>query len=164
MKKFLLILALCLALPSSIATQPLRQLCLVKSVHDGDTLRCTDGTKVRFLLIDTPELSQPPFGKAAGDRLRQIALGKNVWLEFDIARTDRYGRTLAYAWTRPMGGVMLNQYMASAGLALVLSYPPNIRYIDQIRLSVDSARLARRGLWATAAFACSPKDHRQKRC
>lgn len=31
-------------------------LCTVASVHDGDTLRCMDGTRIRLHAIDTPEM------------------------------------------------------------------------------------------------------------
>src|SRR3954468_3766730 len=30
--------------------------CAVRYVHDGDTFRCTDGTRVRLSAIDTPEM------------------------------------------------------------------------------------------------------------
>lgn len=35
-------------------------LCLVAAVHDGDTLRCRDGTRVRLAAIDAPEVGECP--------------------------------------------------------------------------------------------------------
>lgn len=141
-----------------------RMICQVVNVHDGDTLTCSNGTKVRLLLIDTPELNQKPFGQEAGNHLRLIALNKTVWLETDLQPMDRYGRLLAYVWTRPDGGRMINVHMVAQGLALVLSYPPNIRYIDEIRAAADRAKATKAGLWALNGFECTPKDHRAKRC
>lgn len=43
--------------------------CQVASIHDGDTFRCADGTRVRLSAIDTPEMP------GACQRGRQFAPG-----------------------------------------------------------------------------------------
>lgn len=137
--------------------------CVVDSVNDGDTLSCRDGTRVRLLLIDTPELAQEPYGGRARDALARIApVDTRLRVETDVQPKDRYGRTLAYLWLPD--GTMVNEEMARRGYALVLSYPPNVRYVDRVRGAVEQARRERRGLWGTPAFACSPRDFRAKRC
>lgn len=139
------------------------ELCVVESITDGDTLRCDGGRRVRLLLIDTPEMDQEPFGAEAREVLMQLApVGTHLRMEFDVRREDRYGRTLAYL--HDSGGRMLNREMARSGYALALTYPPNVRHVDLIRSSVDSARAEGVGLWATSAFECSPVDHRAGRC
>lgn len=139
--------------------------CLVVSatmIHDGDTIRCADGRRVRLIGMDTPELDQGAIGRITRDTLRAlIPPGTHVRLEFDVDRTDRYGRTLAYVW---VGGRMLNEVMIQKGLALVLTYPPNVRYVERFTKAQAEARRARRGLWAIDAFSCTPRDHRARRC
>jgi micrococcal nuclease len=147
---------------SITAATPQRR-CIVKRVADGDTFSCTDGTKVRLLLIDAPERDQGPFGKMARRYLlRLVDIGDTVRLEPDVQRRDRYGRLLAYTYLGD--GRMVNEEMARAGYVVVLSYPPNVRYLERIRTAVRGAQLAKRGLWSTSAFECTPRDHRRKRC
>jgi micrococcal nuclease len=46
------------------------------------------------------------FGKEASDFTKQLATGKQVRLEFDQDRTDRYGRTLAYVYLQPENALL----------------------------------------------------------
>lgn len=137
--------------------------CTVASITDGDTLVCDGGTRVRLLLIDTPEMDQGDFGSAARRYLLDLAPpGTSLRLEPDVERRDRYGRMLAYLYTPD--GRMLNEEMARAGYALVLVYPPNVKHVERIREAVEAAQETRSGLWATSAFECAPVDHRAGRC
>lgn len=138
--------------------------CVVANVHDGDTLRCRSGERVRLLLIDAPELAQGPHGVTARRALATLAPpGSTVLLEQDVEARDRYGRTLAYVWT-PDRRTLVNEAMAAQGMALPVVYPPNVRRVETIRRAVAEARAARRGLRATEAFACPPREHRRGRC
>jgi micrococcal nuclease len=139
--------------------------CTVAHVTDGDTFwaRCPQDLKVRLLLIDAPERDQFPFGREAKAAIETLLRpAEPVALEFDVERTDRYGRALAYAFLPD--GRMVNEEMARAGYATALVYPPNVRYVERIRRAVMQARAAQRGLWAQGGFACAPKAHRQRRC
>ena len=139
--------------------------CRVTRVSDGDTFRarCPEAERVRLLLIDAPERDQPPFGaRARGALARLLPPGTPVTLELDVRTRDQYGRLLAYAFLRD--GRMVNEEMVRSGFAVVLVYPPNVRYIDRMRAGAAEARAARRGLWAVDGFACTPKEHRQRRC
>lgn len=140
------------------ATRP----CRVIRVVDGDTIECAGLGRVRLIGMDTPELSQAPHGRLATEAL--VALlpeDRTVDLELDVERRDRYGRSLAYLWA---DGAMLNWRLVRQGWAVVLTYPPNVRYVDWF---VDAQRRARAdevGLWATAGFDCRPIDRRRGRC
>ncbi len=139
--------------------------CRVERVSDGDTFRarCPNALKVRLLQIDAPERDQPPYGRQAWTHLEELLpRGSAVTLELDVRQRDQYGRTLAYAYDAK--GRMVNEEMVRAGYAVVLVYPPNVRYVERIRAAAAEARTARRGLWETDGFSCSPKDHRQRRC
>ena len=152
--------------PASVApVQPVGIVvpCTIARVVDGDTVWCASGRKVRLLLIDTPELDQGPFGVEARTKLEALLpTGTEAVLELDVQRQDRYGRTLAYVYLPD--GRMANEEMARAGYAVALVYPPNVRHVERIRAAVNEAQQAKRGLWATPAFKCAPRDHRRGRC
>lgn len=137
--------------------------CTVARVSDGDTVACEDGRRIRLLLIDTPEMSQGPYGAEAKRALEaMLPVGSEARVELDVDPTDRYGRVLAYLYDD--GGRMLNEEMARLGYALMLTYPPNVRHVERIAAAVREAREARRGLWSGSAFECTPRDHRARRC
>ncbi len=142
-----------------------RDLCVVASVTDGDSMRCVAQGRVRLLLLDAPEMSQPPFGAQSRDALRRlINRGDTVWLEYDLQREDQYGRTLAHVWTSPDGGTHVNLAQAAGGWAVAVVFQPNVRYIEAIRRAVATARQERRGLWADGKYRCPPADHKRGNC
>jgi micrococcal nuclease len=54
---------------------------------------------VRLIGMDTPELSQQPYGGQAKEALRVMLVGRaEVALELDVERRDSYDRLLAYVW------------------------------------------------------------------
>ena len=137
--------------------------CIVGRVVDGDSLDCEDGRRLRLLLIDSPELDQDPYGDAARRAMEVVApVGTPVTLEYDIERQDDYDRELVYVTT--LDGRSVNADMLRRGFAVVIVFPPNVREVDRYREIVDSARAARRGLWAVNGFECLPQNHRQGRC
>lgn len=77
-------------------------LCLVASVTDGDTLRCSDGTRVRIAGIDAPELAghcarnrQCTPGDPIAARNSLVALSQNKILRCNSVGTS-YNRVLAH--------------------------------------------------------------------
>jgi len=150
--------------PSSLgaqASRPSSITCVVKKLADGDSLTCADGRKVRLLLIDTPEMQQRPYGLMAKRQLELLARpGTALRLERDKNPTDRYGRTLAYAW---VGEVMINERMVANGWAVVLAYE-DVRYLDRMKRAERAARSGKKGFWQEWAFRCRPVDFRAHRC
>ena len=145
----------------------------VKNVMDGDTIELEDGRLVRYLEIDTPELRHrergiwvydpQPFSEEAAALNRKLVEGKQVRLEFDQQKRDRFGRLLAYVFvkmdvTAPAtydGEVFLdsheifvNAYLLREGVARLLIIPPNRRYARHLERVEAQARKARRNLWA----------------
>lgn len=150
--------------PVSGPTQPVRQTysCLVTRIVDGDTIECSRMGRVRLIGMDTPELSQPPFGAQASSALATlIPPGSPVQLEQDVETRDRYGRLLAYVWA---DSALVNWRMVREGWAVLLTYPPNVQYVDWLVAAERQAREERRGLWATGGFDCRPVDRRRGRC
>ena len=136
--------------------------CTVARVSDGDSIRCRDGSRVRLIGIDAPELDQAPFGQLARAALeRRLPPGTVVALEFDVQQRDQYGRYLAYVWH---DGRLVNEEQLADGFAATLTVPPNVRRADRFRKALASARERQAGLWAEDGFTCPPEDHRRNRC
>ncbi|MGZ8629419.1 MAG: thermonuclease family protein [Actinomycetota bacterium] len=124
----------------------------VLEVVDGDTIRVElDGsaTPVRLIGIDTPEKDGPYtdeecFGVEASRYTEQTLDGRSVDLEFDVERTDRFDRTLAYVW---LEGKLFNERILLDGFAQQATFPPNVRYVERFTEAQRSARTASTGLW-----------------
>jgi micrococcal nuclease len=114
-------------------------------------------------LIDAPELSQGVPGREAQQALVDlIPVGTAVTVETDVRLRDSFSRILGYVYMPD--GRMANEEMARSGYVTALVYPPNVKYVERIRRAVGEARKAKRGLWATNFFECSPRDYRAGRC
>jgi len=125
-------------------------------------VHCRGIGSVRLIGIDSPEMDQGPFGGQAAQALAQLAaLGDTLRLERDVDERDRNGRTLGYLWK---GGVLLNWRMVRDGWAVLLTYPPNVQYVEALTAAQRQAREERRGLWAVDGFACAPVDRRRRSC
>lgn len=145
-------------------TEPVREAapCEVTRIVDGDTIQCEPVGRIRLIGMDTPERGQRPFGPLATQALEGlIPVGSAVRIEGDVEPTDRYGRVLGYVWT---DGRLVNWLMVRAGYAVVLTYPPNVQYVDRLRNAQTEAREEGQGLWASDGFACEPRDYRRGAC
>jgi len=89
----------------------------VERVIDGDTLKLTNGERVRLIGIDTPESRDNPKARRDAERTGQdletitkmgqeatefvkglVKQGQEVRLDFDVQGMDKYGRLLAYVY------------------------------------------------------------------
>jgi micrococcal nuclease len=128
---------------------------VVVRVVDGDTIEVRFRGRtldVRLIGVDTPETVAPGepvecYGPAASRFTEQSLEGERVRLEFDVERTDRFGRTLAYVW---LGDELFNETLVARGFAQVSTFPPNVKYVDQFVDAERDARRAERGLWGSA--------------
>lgn len=147
LSSLLVLLAMVLACGSASVTQTgAGESARVARVVDGDTVELTDGRKVRYLGINTPEGGQP-FYQEATDFNAWLVEGREVWLEYDVNPMDRYGRLLAYVW---VGETFINLELVRQGYATVYTVPPNVRYDEQFLEAQREAREQERGLWATS--------------
>jgi micrococcal nuclease len=119
---------------------------LVKKVIDGDTITLDNGKVVRYIGIDTPELSPEKecFSREATEKNRELVEGKMVSLEKDVSETDRYGRLLRYVYS---GQVFINDYLVREGYAKVSTYPPDVKYQQGFIQAEKQAREEKKGLW-----------------
>ena len=124
----------------------------VVSVTDGDTLRLiVDDTelRVRLIGIDTPEVypDLECYGAEAEAALADLAApGNTVGIVYDRDPRDQYDRELLYLFT--VDGRLINLELVARGYAKAVLFEPNDRYWNELRDAEQSAREARRGLWA----------------
>lgn len=136
--------------------------CTVSRIVDGDTFYCADGLKVRLIGIDAPERAQGRAAHESAAALRRLLpAGARIRLEQDIGSRDRYGRTLAYAWT---GDSLVNEALVRDGWAFLLTVRPNVKYVKRLERAQKAARAAAAGLWREPGLACAPTDWRVRRC
>jgi micrococcal nuclease len=122
----------------------------VSCVVDGDTIRLTNGARVRLVQIDAPELH---LGECYGARARSelekhLPRGSRVRLELDakLDQVDEHGRQLAYVFA---GGTNVNVEQVRRGAARLFFYRGRRgRYADRLRQAAREARNADRGLWS----------------
>lgn len=129
----------------------------VKKISDGDTFWIYNGTeegqKIRLIGVDAPESrsvfkkKQGYYGIEAKEYLTNLLKGKHVKLEYDVDRTDQYGRTLAYVYLED--GTFVNADLVKNGYAMVMTVPPNVKFADEFVKLQQEARENNRGLWET---------------
>jgi endonuclease YncB( thermonuclease family) len=127
----------------------------VEYIYDGDTIKLTDGRKIRLLGINTPEIegyskASEPGGEAARDWLRARLGHQKVRLEWDTERQDKYRRWLAHVFDKE-GHINLD--LVSAGLASVTIVPPNLGYLDALLTAQRDAKANHLGIWRISDYA-----------
>ena len=69
---------------------------VVKKVIDGDTVELFNGTVLRYVGITAPEEGED-FAEEATKLNKELVEGKEIKLEYDNYKSDKFGRILAYA-------------------------------------------------------------------
>jgi endonuclease YncB( thermonuclease family) len=131
------------------SSTPPATLVKVRRAIDGDTLELSTGETVRLIGVDTPETKHPKkpverFGKEAAAFTKRLVEGKEVRLEYDQQRADKYGRTLAYVYLAD--GTFLNAEIVRQGYGFAYTRFP-FTYLEEFRRLEREAREAKRGLW-----------------
>lgn len=126
----------------------------VGAVTDGDTLRLTDGRRIRLVQIDAPEEQTECYGREATRAL--IALAPRG-TEVDLARdpelddADRNGRLLRYV---AVDGENVNLRLVADGAAAPYFFRNERgRYAAELLDAATQARRERRGLWGACPGA-----------
>ncbi|WP_448382751.1 thermonuclease family protein [Desulfosoma sp.] len=121
----------------------------VIAVLDGDTVVLENGSKVRYLGVDTPEMDHETgrhecYAREAYTRNKALVLGRRVILAYDTPTRDEHGRLLAYVSTPE--GISVNAELVREGLAYVFRGPEGFsRFREFLALQRDAV-LARRGM------------------
>ena len=140
------------------------EVAFVQRAVDGDTLKLSDGRRVRLIGVDTPELHYSEkllrdsrrtrkdikdiqaLGEGAAIFTKQLCEGKYVRIELDARKLDKYGRMLAYIYLSD--GTFVNAKIIEEGYGQVMTIPPNVKYADYFLKLQREARESRKGLWA----------------
>jgi micrococcal nuclease len=127
------------------APEPKEGVYKVTKVIDGDTIEIETGERVRLLGIDTPELNAR-WGTDARKQTYQLVYGKDVRLELDHEKRDKYNRILAYVW---LGDLLVNEKLVKDGYArlYVFDKEAKIKYFDRLKFAQDFAIEHNDGLW-----------------
>jgi len=137
----------------------------VVEVIDGDTVKLSNGRFLRYIGLDTPEVRikdkdgdfkyrPQPFSLEAKEFNRKLVEGKLVRIEFDIEKTDRYGRLLGYCF---VDKTFVNARLIEEGYAVLYTFPPNVKHTDSFVESQKKAQKKKKGLWGSFAII----DHTQ---
>nr|WP_274387692.1 lamin tail domain-containing protein [Salsipaludibacter albus] len=138
--------------PREQSEQP-RDRTTVERIVDGDTLYLAGlPERARLIGIDTPETVAPGrpvecFGPEASAALAELVPpGAEVWIEYDVERTDQYDRPLVYLY-RASDDLFVNEAMVARGFAQLATFPPNVAHVGDFRSAQRTARETSRGLW-----------------
>lgn len=123
----------------------------VKKVIDGDTIELGNGERVRYIGIDTPEISHHKksaeyYGKEAKEFNKRLVFGKSIRLEFGKEKYDKYRRTLAYVYLEDE--TFVNEELIKNGYARTMSIKPNTKYASLFKELQNEAKIKRKGMWA----------------
>lgn len=141
-------------------------------VVDGDTIiinTAGEDISVRLIGVDTPESVNPDenknneYGSMASEYTKGLLADvQTLYLQYDVTKTDKYGRTLAYVWlndninTLSQSDIcdnMLNAILVENGYAYDKLYMPNKEYADIFAELRETAENSGTGLWQYPEFA-----------
>ncbi len=116
---------------------------LVVGVIDGDTIELQDGSRVRYLGIDTPETGEPYYSEATA-RNKELVEGKVVYLQKGKRDRDEYDRLLRYVY---VDGVFVNAELVAQGYATAYIFDPDERYSQVLVQLEQYAKMRGKGIW-----------------
>lgn len=133
----------------------------VAQVQDGDTLKLTDGRRVRLIGVNTPELARAgrpdePQAHAARAWLRAQLDARPVRLLPGREAHDRYGRLLAHLYLADQR--LAAQALIAQGLGYALAVGANDRLAPCLFAAEAEARRQRLGIWQQAPLAAAAID------
>jgi len=148
-----LVAALAFAVPAAGApAAPPATAAVIARVVDGDTVLLTNGSRVRLVQIDTPEVyfETECYGhQASAVTKRLLPAGTRVTLLGEPAgdAVDRYGRLLRYI-VRTSDRLNVNLRLVADGAAAPYFYDGERgRYAGELERLARRAQSERRGLW-----------------
>lgn len=116
----------------------------VTKVIDGDTIELNNSRTIRMSGINTPETGECYY-KEAKDKLIEMVLEKDVFLEKDKSLIDKYGRELRYVYS---GGLMINSFLVEEGYAKVFDkYKEDTKRYEELKKIEETAKAKKLGVW-----------------
>jgi len=116
----------------------------VTKVVDGDTLDLNNSQRLRFSGINTPETGECYYQEAK-DKLTELVLEKDVFLEKDKSNTGKYGRLLRYVYIE---NILVNAFLVENGYARVFDkYKYDTKRYEELKNLENTAKNSKLGLW-----------------
>ncbi len=147
--------ALCPLDPAEKAVEAVQ----IEAVFDGDTVRLTDGRKVRLVGINTPEVAhrgkpEEPLALEARQQLEALLKQKPIYLLVGQDTHDHYGRVLGHLFTGQGESIIAALLQQGAGFQVAIL--PNLRYVDCYSQAQAQARSRRLGVWGHDYYDAIP--------
>lgn len=120
---------------------------VVKKVIDGDTVELFNGTVLRYVGITAPEEGES-FAEEATKLNKELVEGKEIKLEYDNYKSDKFGRVLAYPIVNDKNICI---ELVQKGMAEIVAYQKRKPFIHQVQLleSQEQAKKQKLGIWKT---------------
>lgn len=115
----------------------------VHRVLSGSDVELEDGSKIRYLGVEAPEVGSPYYADALSANERLVEK-KQVNLRYGVQDRDPNGAWLAYVFVE---GKMINKELVRDGLAIVAPVSNDEEYLKDLLDAEQSAKDAKRGVW-----------------
>lgn len=144
----------------------------VIKVVDGDTIKIRRSgahkqETIRLIGLESPEVSsreqtgQEPYGVMAQQFLSVAITRRIVRIEQDVQKEAETGEILGYVW---LDDKLMNEEMLKAGLAVLVTNPPNVKYVERFQKAQTIAREQKKAIWnPDAPLAQSPSEFRSNK-
>ena len=138
----------------------------IAKVLDGDTVRLSDGRRIRFVGINTPEVAHPPrpeepVAMEAKHELEALLRDTPIYLQVGNPAQDHYGRTLGHLFDGDGHNIIAELLKEGAGFQVAI--PPNMAYVDCYAAAQAEARAHHLGVWGNPYFRPIPADSHRLR-
>lgn len=126
---------------------------ILKKINDGDTVTLENGRLVRFIGINTPEINHRNVNQSERYALQAKALlemyirpGDKIHLVYDKTKHDKYGRKLAYVYSKT--GRDLARLQLQSGFAYHWVIGKNDKFWRCFQEAQRQAKLRKKGVWS----------------
>ncbi|PJE63755.1 hypothetical protein COU89_01525 [Candidatus Roizmanbacteria bacterium CG10_big_fil_rev_8_21_14_0_10_45_7] len=123
-------------------------------IIDGDTIVIEGKQHVRYIGVDTPEITHNTkgisecYGEEATAYNKKLIQNKELIVSKDASWKDRYGRLLRYVYVKQDGKrILVNEELIRQGYGSVLFIAPDIHKAPQLVLAQLDAMVHKRGMW-----------------
>lgn len=150
-----ILINLCILQPALSSCPPVswHQTVTLQKINDGDTVTLSNGRLVRFIGIDTPEINYRQLNKSDPFALQAKALlekyiktGDKLHLVFDKTKQDKYGRILAYVYSKTGRNLALLQLQAGFAKHWVIGN--NDQFWRCFQSAEHQSRIQNKGIWS----------------